>query len=278
MLLPGLALTAVLAWLSGHYAVSSRIVEDHSDPVTAACNAGFLMESRCETYGTDTALWSLGYEFWFYLVFPAVCLVVLAAFRKRPAVALGNLLVVVAITVLFGPGLYLLIPAWLLGVVVAEVLRQPWAKRNLDRIWLLVVATVILAMAMIANTVIDLNRPLRTAAIGVPAALLIVVAVPVGRRLRGPLIELPARMGDWSFSLYVYHAPMLVLLIAITYTSGLLEKLGPVLGAYLAAAVVVPIAWVCSRFTERYTPQVRERGLAMVHRRQERVSQTSSSS
>jgi peptidoglycan/LPS O-acetylase OafA/YrhL len=41
------------------------------------------MDSRCEAYGTDESLWSLGYEFWFYALFGAGAVAVVAALRGR---------------------------------------------------------------------------------------------------------------------------------------------------------------------------------------------------
>ena len=110
VLIPALALTALLnVYSHANYAAQFAQVPGGSTPLTfegAACNAVFLMHAQCEPFGTNGPLWTLAFEFWFYVLFAAF-MALLHAFRTRN-IAVGAVLVavIVAGTLLFGVQVY----------------------------------------------------------------------------------------------------------------------------------------------------------------------------
>ncbi len=109
VVLPALALTA-LAMVAARMvpALAAAVLRDHESARLALC-AVFLQEAwfLSASPATNSPLWSLGYEFWFYVLFGIWIYARAARWRW------GLMLAVVA---LVGPKVLLLLPVWLTGV------------------------------------------------------------------------------------------------------------------------------------------------------------------
>jgi peptidoglycan/LPS O-acetylase OafA/YrhL len=101
-------------------------------PEVAIGNLLFLQTIRVSTLGTNTALWSLANEFWYYIAFPFLALALWGSGTLWTRLSYASIFA--AILLLAGPsiGLYLLV--WLVGVaavfvpcVIPKRLRQPTA-------------------------------------------------------------------------------------------------------------------------------------------------------
>jgi peptidoglycan/LPS O-acetylase OafA/YrhL len=260
VLLPGLVLSGALAIISlaEYPAVSSRITHSNLSWQVAVCNAVFLQESRCSTYATNVALWSLSYEFWFYGIFAAASSAIFALREARARAAALNMLGAVLIVLIFGPKLFLLMPAWLIGVAVAEFeVARPSEEQASGR-WKVAGSVVVLGCAMMASNYFHLDRTSLTFVVAFPAAALVYTASRFGTQFRGRVVDCLARLGDWSFSLYVLHAPALVLLIAWAFSVGMLQSMGPIAATYVCALLVLFPAWAVAQLTERHTAAVRD--------------------
>lgn len=266
VLVPGLILTALIDHFIVGSAVYARSVGGGADSLpTFLCNIGFLQESRCSVFGSNESLWSLSYEFWFYVLF-AGATVAVASVRKR--VWLKSLSGIVAVAIclaLFGVQVLALIPAWLFGVGVA-LLEDRLRVRDISilrAVPAFYVASIILFAAglAISNLYVDSNDFL-----GRVEALLVVglTATPIIALLA---INRPfstrrwmrrfARTGDWSYSSYVYHAPIAKLLIVLV--SGVVdaEEGTLVLVTYAVALVAYGCSILLWSFTERKTSVIR---------------------
>ena len=78
-------------------------------------NIFFLQGIHVPTFGANGALWSLTYEFWYYLLFP---LVMLVAFAKSSLAKTLASLAALGIVIFVGSTISLYFLIWLLGVVV----------------------------------------------------------------------------------------------------------------------------------------------------------------
>src|SRR5262249_24551701 len=75
----------------------------------------YLQEIRVPTFGSNGALWSLSYEFWYYLLFPACAL---AFWPKRAPSARAGYALAGAILLLFvGQKIALYFLIWLMGTL-----------------------------------------------------------------------------------------------------------------------------------------------------------------
>lgn len=253
VLLPGLALTAVVDRLTDVVApgfLQSFIPEESFTTSTLLCNAAFLQESRCGTYGSNSSLWSLSYELWFYLVFAAIVQALwirgVSVVRRVIGIAIAG-----AVLVLFGLHLLWLIPAWLLGAATAAFGDRLRGSRR-PAVW----GFGLVGLVGLALSQSGYSHALTYPVIGLGTVSLLLTASTSTRELPRPLRPI-ARAGGWSYSLYVYHLPVVTLGAAILGPElAASPHLGP-LWVYGVATVSAALAWGLSLLTERQTEKVR---------------------
>ncbi|MFC4395227.1 acyltransferase family protein [Arthrobacter sedimenti] len=271
VLIPGILVTFAVDSLSVRLfpSVWSKVAGGPVDAVTAACNVVFLQRTRCSPYGSNDSLWSLAYEFWFYILFAAVAAFAWGIVRRQWAALALGLLVAAGAVGLFGIGLLSLMPAWLLGTCLA-VLHARWkAKRIpawflLSRIRMLYLFTAVTVAGMLLSNLISPPEWLRFLIVGVacaPLILLTAVAPWGGGSLVAKRI---ASLGLISFSLYVFHLPLVKFIVGLLSGTGGFGALGNIVSVYAVAALVAVCCVPLWSVTERHTGRVRDRLLGLM--------------
>jgi peptidoglycan/LPS O-acetylase OafA/YrhL len=275
VLLPALVLTGVLDHIGlAHlqnataYQHASGYVDlptdlpSHLGATTAAGNAVFVQAIRSPTYGTNGPLWSLAYEFWFYLLFPLLLFVFTAkqSWRNR----LVSAVVAAAIALLVGHTVLEYFLAWLLGTVVAwrqDALRV-WISRTNTR-----AVTALRALAVVAlGATLLADKAHQTYSVdfvvAAASALLLTTLVTdvQWRGSSGQLLRGFSRYAHSSYSVYAIHLPVAVILTAIIVPN--IDdrwSLGP--GSLLAGAglmvLLAFIGWLFALVTEKRTDAAR---------------------
>jgi peptidoglycan/LPS O-acetylase OafA/YrhL len=216
--------------------------------------------------GSNLPLWSLANEFWYYLLFPALALCVASATALRTRMA--ALLFLAAALLLLPRGLLALGLVWMLGAFASQW-RRP----------LPLPLPVPLALAAFGGAVLSnasgvtprvLQRLLPGSLILTASALVVGFAfalVLLAVRSSPSDAPLPGERGhrwlaDFSYSVYLGHYPLLVLLLAAFQSRfgwGIQAEAGP--AAFLLILGLIPIlytyAFGLSLFTERQTPRLR---------------------
>lgn len=268
VLLPGLAFTAALDRVSR--ALFSTDVPFHqglgrSGFGTLMCNVALLMDNRCQPYGTDDSLWSLGYEFWFYLVFAAAGVAVFAAARRTWGLAAIAAVALLACVSIYGPYLLWLIPAWLMGVAIAEIQSRFGARIHaLPHARTLVSTGILFLLGLAVSVPID-NLVPKYVLLGFTTSPLILVLGtfdPAVRVVR-PFERAAVWLGTWSFTLYVFHLPLVTFMAVGMANLGIAAT--PLL-VYVLATVTVALVYPCYWLGEAYTPSVRNYLMAKVGR------------
>jgi len=232
------------AFYSGqtHYAlINSTVHSDHSW-TTLAGNAAMVMDCYTPTFGTNGPLWSLKYEWWFYLIYPLLW----------PAVRLGILTSTVLLAVLIlvtriVPHVPLLavqvlpmMAIWWLGVLLAEVVagrvRHVWAGLGISMILLPVL------YPQLGSTFL--------------LGLVIAMLIWAGLRLQAAGYSLKWLnklhwLGGSSYTLYVCHMPMLVLMGAYLEAQGNSRLPRSTTFAFAGTALCVAICWGLHFIVER---------------------------
>ncbi|GIG23549.1 LPS biosynthesis protein [Cellulomonas chitinilytica] len=273
VLIPALVLTAALDTIGRRlYADAAPYVGDARyagliraphpiDGVTFLGNAGFVANIHVPTYGSNGALWSLGYEFWMYVVGAAVVLLVLSRQRSRWWFVLA---VAVVGAVVLKPAVLIYVPVWLAGALVAAIagpIREWLARRTTVELVAVrggaVLATVGTAVA------VRLGSPptwLGDYALTVPTAVLIATLVTGWRRAESSPLGRVAGLASCSYSLYAIHLPVLVLATAalgVEVEARWHPDVPHLLALAVILAAVTVVAWVFARGTEHHTPAVR---------------------
>lgn len=278
VLIPAIALTAVCVYVglalfphSGPYTGNPAYhdlapvdLAERSGWLDALGNVFFVQTLHVPVFGTNSPLWSLAYEFWYYALFPlALAVVVKSSTVVARAVAA---LSIAGIVVLVGPTVISYFAVWLLGAALA-FWREPvgdYMKTRSRSVRTLMCwsAVAVLGTALIVHQAKLLPLPVAIALLSGATTLLIATLIPdlaegrVFRRVARPVHE----YADVSYTLYLTHAPILLLFAAVVLPEPA-DRWGPGGLAYLGFAGIVValmlIGWLIGAVTEKKTEPVR---------------------
>lgn len=237
-------------------------------------NLFFLQSIHVPTLGTNSPLWSLAYEFWYYALFPAVLVALSRRFDPKVRLVSGLLFVVGGIVA--GPGVLSMFPAWLLGAGVA------WQRERVSsavyamgpgplRVARIACIATVVAFSCVAVVFGDRIHGMELI-VALPAAVM--VALFSERSTRSAALKPLSSAAEWSYSLYAIHVPVLAFLASFVVPSASSRwqvSGASVTGACLTLIGVSACAYAMSLVTERHTKLVRERLASLLGRRREEV-------
>jgi peptidoglycan/LPS O-acetylase OafA/YrhL len=210
---------------------------------------------------SNTPFWSIGYEFWYYVMFAAAFY-----FRSWARVAAVSAAVLVA-----GPKVAVLLPVWLAGVVAYRVSQSNAVSEPIG-----VALAVGSAAGFVAFRVFGVNDLLvrvTADALGPAAmqalhfssgflsayatavlfALHLVGISAVAGRLAPWLPERPIRyLAGFTFALYLFHFPLLHFFAAIAESTGTSAY-----KVFIVPAGTLGLVWLLGEFTEKRKATVR---------------------
>lgn len=173
-------------------------------------NALFLQNILTPTFGSNGPLWSLSYEFWYYVLFPLMVL----AFPVRGKTTRSIFIyAIAALAVVFFIGqeiaLYFLI--WLLG---AAINLAPEGSGARGSIWIVVTTGAVVLLVAVLRF-----KPGTTEYsdffVGIASTVLIFALVRSrARSTAGLYSRVARRLAGFSYTLYVVHLPALVFISA----------------------------------------------------------------
>ena len=266
VLLPALLLGAAFD-ACGLYLLHSQLDIYRAGPYVAPVIAGrftfgaffgsafFLQGIVTPTFGTNGPLWSLSYEFWFYIFFPLLVTVLLISKRARVRVPAGLLLLALVAMSGWKIGAYFLI--WLLGAGIALLpLRLPSRLRG--------ISTGAAGLLLLFTIYLELRSPinpfLSDFILGAVFSLFLWTVLHAQEISVHPLYRASAQtLSHMSYTLYLVHYPMLVLISALLmpvwglWPLSLLSvlKLLPIL------VIVFAASWLVYYCFERNTDRIR---------------------
>jgi peptidoglycan/LPS O-acetylase OafA/YrhL len=224
VLIPALALTWLLDGLgthlfsgiasiytgpAGQYEVLPNLAA-YLTPTVLLGNLLFLQGILVPTFGTNEPLWSLSYEFWYYIAFPFLAIALAA---KSPAPRRWLSFCALAVLLACCGALissYFLI--WLMGVAVY---RLPLGLRTWQLRWAIPATTLLLLLTIVVA--VGRSWPLfaTDVTIGVIFSTLLWLLLHYRRPAPRTLYRTVASgMSNMSYTLYAVHLPILVFLNA----------------------------------------------------------------
>jgi len=205
--------------------------------------------------------WSLGYEFWYYVIFAIAC------FVKRPL----KFFLIGAVCLLIGPKIMLLLPVWLLGAQVYYIIKKRMVPESFG--WVMFAGSALLYIGFRLGDYPDALYQYMVRGIGIVymqdylrwsqeflSSYIIGVLVAIhfiGAALVAPrfakiigVCEKPIRyLAAYTFTLYLFHYPLLQFLGAVTST---------MTAEWLRNAIVIfgslSVIWVLGAVTESRKP------------------------
>ena len=218
-------------------------------------NALFLQGIETPTFGTNGALWSLSFEFWYYVLFPLIVL----AFPAEKVGWSTMLYATGAILVVFFIGesisLYFLI--WLLGGAINLV---PISSGQKARRYIGIAVVALLSVLAAVKFKSGFTGYSHDFVVGVASAALIYALLRSPAQSMAGLYSRTARgLAGFSYTLYVVHLPVLAFMSAwLARRRWQPDAVHIVAGAVLASCILV-YAFVIAYLTEYRTAAVRAR-------------------
>lgn len=188
------------------YPVINTSVVSHLDGVTLLGNLAFLMNTYVPVFGCNGPLWSLKFEWWFYMVYPLFWLL------SRRAVVLATALMAALFVASYFPSgwplrllhdVFTTMLAWWLGALLADIFagRLKWRWH-----W------VAFGAGLAGTLALYFVGPLHDLGMGlIFSAVLAIGFLLQERKIRLLWLEKLKPLGDMSYTLYVTHFPILVL-------------------------------------------------------------------
>jgi peptidoglycan/LPS O-acetylase OafA/YrhL len=244
-------------WAHDFFPVASRLTFQ-----SLIGNALFLQTIEVPPYGSNDPLWSLAFEFWYYLLFPLLFIALFGG--KSFALRLGSLALAAVLVYWLGRGIAIYSPIWLLGALVSVLPQTTYLTAKRAR-WAAIIGFVVfMAVVCAAHTgavretfgLTVVRADYLTAVIF--ALLLYVVLHDSTPNRTGYYPSLARSTADFSFTLYVVHMPLLVFVRAWLIDGRPWQPTALTLTASgLITIVVIGYAYVISRLTEVHTDRIR---------------------
>jgi peptidoglycan/LPS O-acetylase OafA/YrhL len=244
VLLAALVLTFALDWFSVQLPPVSHKIREIGWQAFLV-NLFSLQGVAGKTYGSNGALWTLSLEVQFYAIYP-----LLFALRRR--IGMTSVLAIVAVVnvvsayvlerhdIQFFTSYWF---AWTLGAWIADASTRR-ASHARSSVGLYVLAAVFVALGCVAFHFGQYGA-FQLWAIGF--AFYLYKALEARNQGGTFGMRVLSRFGDFSFSLYLIHLPIFVLLSSLLFRSSLQTSIWPSFGYMLVA---VPLAYVFYRLVE----------------------------
>ena len=219
-LIPVLILTFLLDNLGRHFGPRDSIyfqpmdlgvLSGNSSVATFIGNIAFLQTILVTTFGTNGPLWSLAYEFWYYILFP---LAVLFAVGGSPVRRLGRLAAFGVVLIFVGWKIDVYFLIWLMGVAVVLLVDASARVYSRTGRWL-ALASFATAYALLLRY--PINILLSDFIIGVLFSLSLLFLLCEGNKVstEGVYPVGAAFLAKISYTLYLTHVPLLAFISAV---------------------------------------------------------------
>lgn len=269
VLIPALILTLSLDHFAQNfgYKVYNSPIENLKDFVG---NLFFLQNIFVGFYGSNAPLWSLSYEFWYYMLFP---LLVFVFISQRNVTKLVSLMISIFIISIIGTSMSSHFIIWLMGPLIFLIpLRKIFTHKYILPVTILFLIIVMVLHPLVmtgrlfndrANDLMDLYGV--SLLVGLAFSTLIYSLLHsltdkqrnVELRWFGKLSKINS---SFSFSLYIIHYPIINFVYYWFENNGF-KGLQPSLSSLLVEIILVIlicyIAYLFSLFTEAKTNKVR---------------------
>jgi len=236
---------------------------------TFGLNLAMLQTIVAPAFGSNQPLWTISLEFWFYVTFGVALAGVVAA---KPAQRWVGVLGSLVIAAMLGPGFPIFLGLWLIGVAAgfadAAQLERP-------RIACAAFFSLLVGLRLFKG-IYGLDDHLvmtRNYLVALAFAWLLISMRGVHWRGLEATHRFNAFLASFSYSLYLIHFPLMLLLLGALHAtgefpgiaSGYAPSNGRGLFAYVGVAAAVGLsAYIFARLTEAQTSRLRARMKALL--------------
>ena len=227
-------------------------------------NLFYLQGILVQPFGSNAPLWSLSYEFWYYIIFPlALCALVK---RYRPSARIAYLVLAILVTWFVGYTIASYFLVWLLGGALAISRVVEWSPVRFSGA--IVAATILFVLVLGLSVAHPLKSPfLMDSIVALAFGLWIYAAVEVEApdKSMSALYAKPARLfAGFSYTLYLTHFPIVFLLRSRIISSRLWNpSFIHFVYALLITAAAALVAYLLALGTETKTAAARRKVMSL---------------
>lgn len=234
------------------------IVERHLTAGAFFGNLFFLQTIRCPTFGSNSPLWSLSNEFWYYVLFPLGIAAAVAWVKRAFGRAIPLTVLSACVAFFVGPRLLSGFLVWLTGS--ALVLAHSKCRfQTRGSVWIYSVASLLVfALCLTEARIGRWGSFWSDLAVGAACGAFLLAMLRVEFGGAGRYADVAHTLAGFSYSLYLLHFPFLLFLRTwlITGTRWQPDFLHLLCGASLGATAIL-YAWLTASLTEGNTRAVR---------------------
>ncbi|MCQ6278883.1 acyltransferase [Bacillus sp. EB600] len=258
VLLPCLFLTYLWANLQLNIFGPNQKIANYLDVKTFLGNLFFLQGILVKTYGLNGPLWSLSYEFWYYILFP--CLVLTFVSRKKKFKLLYAFLFIL-ISLFVGKRIMIYFLIWLMGAVIPFIKPLKIQPKFLKNVILILTSLVAIFSTQYnsGDWEVKWTNFARDLGVAVSFCFLIYLIISFHNNKSINLkINISKHLAGFSYTLYLAHYPLANFIL-----TWLMTPLWPFGKTTLALKLVIAVlvilySWCFALLTERQTEKVRK--------------------
>lgn len=188
-----------------------------ADVLSFAGNIMFLQTVLVPVFGTNTPLWSLANEFWYYVLFPLLALSLLHGSALGARTRLVSFSAAAVIAALLPTSLLIGFAVWLLGVFV-HVWRARFSS-SFSRIHISAGVGVMIGALLVSVSSVLAQHPFtKDFIVGAAFAFFCITSMTDGAsKIPAPafVTRFARGLSEFSYSLYVSHFPAVVLIATL---------------------------------------------------------------
>jgi peptidoglycan/LPS O-acetylase OafA/YrhL len=261
VLIPALILTYVWARIQIHFFGGSSYFSGVLDWKTFIGNLIFLQDIKVKQYGLNGPLWSLSYEFWYYVLFPCMMLIF---YSKKVVMKLVYGLLFIAIGIFIGKQIMMYFLIWLLGAAIAKIKPYQFKNRFINMLIFIALVTIAsLSTSGLYNLYpqnVNWKNPyfIPDLSVGVAFAILIYWIISMFNRYSYlGRNNIPRKLAGFSYTLYLVHYPLLYVWNAWTSSGFWKFDLNHTLYIKMVfVGLIVLYSYFLAEYTEVKTPFV----------------------
>jgi len=168
----------------------------------------FLQTIFVDLFGSNKAVWSLAYEFWYYILFP---LIILLFWVKSLKLRVFYAVLTSAILLMVGSEVRIYFLVWLMGALINICPTSKFINNKNILNSLTLLSILMLFMALVVAPRILSSREIGDFLIGISTAVMIYFVVNNRSQIRqeGAYEKLSKGLAGCSYTLYLVHMPIL---------------------------------------------------------------------
>lgn len=221
-------------------------------------NLFFLNGILVDRFGSSAPIWSLTYEFWYYMLFPCLLLIFSSRLSRQQRILYGLLAVLIFLGIGGKISLYFLI--WLMGAAVCIAYPSQVVKQRRLFYLLLLLTCLGFAVTLVISRFDILKEPSSDFLIGIASAMVVYLLLHDQTPANHPGLyaSFSQKIAAFSYTLYLLHLPLLGFMRACLVQGDRWQPSLLHLGLWLAACgLVLLYAFLVAQVTEAKTDQVR---------------------